>query len=233
MRDLSLLQKATDELGNVPAQVFNVVEEKPEVRASDIVGLFADYMTGYMSESRGAEKIMQDNGLGVADVKAYLEYLFVLRLEQVSGRRSSAYGTVEVPVCIYPLLESIGNYENSEEGVYINPVSVDTAKLPNNADKLVRAMRIAGFEFSNSLPLAKAIESDLIYRLSVKDGVIYSNVGGTSVDPVTLLVRIFYDFQELNSVYGTFRYNMGNVKVVGSALDALARLGMPGKTLRP
>jgi len=221
-------QSVTTAMGKVSAEVAFTEDHTVDIKVSEVLDVLAEYIYAGIYDSLAGARLMETNDVSQHDVSVYIRYLFGLRLEQVSNRMGKAdYRIIEIPVCVYPLLEAVGEYEGVESGIFLRPSveKVSVISLPKKSDALVRAMKVANYPFVRGLPISRMVNDDYFYRLTVKDGRLYCSSGTTPVDPFILLARVFYEFQELNLIYGAYRYSIGDVRTFSSAFDALARLG--------
>lgn len=208
------------------AEVAEIQEVTPRVRVSGLAGALGEYIYSIAFDRRATEKFAEDKGITSDHVRRYLEYLISMRISQVADRRNSGLTrSVEVPNCVYPLLEAFGYFEDPDKGLAIKPVPVGIES--EDFSDVITFMKLGGFSFNQGMPLAMAIDQDVFYRLAVtSDNEIVAAQNGNQADPATLLVRIFYDFEMLTSVYGTFRYSYGGVSLYSSAVEGIARLGL-------
>jgi len=210
-------------------QVAEVVQKDVAISVASTVGIFAEYVLAIIDDHEAASKMFERGGFTVQDVEHYLADLISLRLMQCRGHKLPiAPSKVEVPVCIYGIIEMIGDYESVDEGLFIRPSTSEKLHLSlEKADKLSMVIRIAGMPIESGLPRVTKIKTDGLYRLAVKDGKIMSCCRGDAVDPVSLLTRTFLDFLPLEDVYGQYRYAYQDIRLVGGAYERLARLGVP------
>lgn len=211
--------------------VYEVMEKTLEVTVSRLAETLGQYLYGYSLMNSGVAKIWDQKGITERHVSAFVSRMLELRIYQVAEPRlTSRLKQTQYPKCLYPILESLGRFQDAESGIQITLDKPKGDPTFGNTDEelaIVSAMRMAGIPIGEGFPIVTTVENDMFYRLAVdENGVIRAASLGGQPDPYTLLARVFFQFLALSDVYGAYRYSMGDVRSFSTAIDRLSMLGV-------
>jgi len=210
-----------------PAVVSEVVEKDVAMTVSAMIGTFAAYVQAIIDDKDASSKMCDRENLASL-IEPYFSDLIRLRIAQVMrSKLPQPARDIEVPACFYAVLEMIGEYKGTDDGLYLFPSNKDNLELDNTQrSRVSMLLRVAGMPISIGLPRVIAVETDKLFRLSIVNNSIVAACGTEGIDPVNLLVRTFVEFEPLSAIYGQYRYAYQDVRLVGSAYERLAALGL-------
>lgn len=121
------------------------------------------------------------------DLGAYLSSLVHYRVMQIQGKSPRNFDTIAIPNFFFPVLTSLGKYEDPMRAIAIVPTSSYEPMTPEEMAKASFELRAFGLSVSLGLPRKTRLETDDIFRVSEVDGEL--RIAGDQVSNVILLVR--------------------------------------------
>lgn len=134
------------------------------------------------------------------DLEHYLNSLLYYRVMQLKGKAPRSMSEVAIPNFFFPVLASLGKYEDPMRALSIIPRMAYTPMTPEEMSSASFSMRATGIAHSLGLPRGLTVDVDDIYRVSEECGEL--RVAQREVGNATLLVRTAVRIEFLKEVFG-------------------------------
>lgn len=162
-------------------------------------------------ESLGYNGQVDQNSLARAMRTVFnLRIMQVCKMKPVAGFRPTDYKVWSI---LFPVLAQIGIYRDEAAGYELYPSCEGVSVTVDDIDHLnmvVTSLAYWGLSYSMGLPKDVTIESDEIYKLSVKSEEV---IGHKTVPaPVVVMSRLFFEIEALSEIYGESRVAYSTIR---------------------
>lgn len=164
------------------------------------------------SISMATDMVLESRGTPLSfSFSAYLESLVYYRVMQINGKLTRELNQVAVPNFFFPVLASLGRFEDPLRMMEIVPESSNP--VPMSPEEMMRSsfeLRSKGVKCSLGLPRVTLITADDVYRVSESpEGELAC--AGEQVSNATLLIRTAVRVEFLKEFFGPARTRYLNV----------------------
>jgi hypothetical protein len=185
-------------------------------------------------------RVYKDIRLSVDEVEGLIEALVLLRVCQVRGARTPIdFRVVEYPAILFPILRSIGDLENVEEGFKFKVVSpflkIDDkgryqckkkadfwSEIEDKLGLLVSFGRSAALEIAKGLPKDRTGVLEVLSFLHI-EGRLHSPHGPSKVSPLESLIGSVISVKLMETVFAPPRWDYGSIKFILSGMRGVVQ----------
>jgi hypothetical protein len=155
----------------------------------------------------------------IPDIEKYFSSLVYYRVLQIQGKTYKDLRDVAIPNFFFPVLASLGKYDDPMRAMQITPHMEYDPMTPEEMTKTSFVLRAAGVATTLGLPVRLSSEIDDMYRVELVNGEF--RVSGEQVSNHTLLVRTMVNIEFLKDVFAAPRTRYMSVEDAKPAWDSI------------
>lgn len=153
-----------------------------------------------------ASLAMEPHGVEASRLEKYFNSLVHYRVMQIRGELRTSFNDIAVPSFFFPVLTSLGVYDDPMKNIRIVPKSCIDPMTIEEVQEMSFELRRLGATHSLGLPRSTDVESDEIFRVMEDNREL--KAAGVQPSNLTLLIRTAVKVEFLKEFFGapTTRY---------------------------